>query len=48
MSVTVQQYHIKDFKLSDSDNLPITLKNGLANLNLTAVLMKISWMPMSR
>jgi uncharacterized protein (TIGR03545 family) len=38
MVATIQQYHIKDFKLSDADHLPITLKNGLANLNLTAVL----------
>ena len=38
MTVTVQQYRVKDFKLSASDNLPITLKNGLAHLNLTAKL----------
>lgn len=38
MVATIQQYHVKDLKLSDSDHLPITLKNGLASLNLTAVL----------
>jgi uncharacterized protein (TIGR03545 family) len=38
MSVAVQQYRVKDFKLSASDNLPITVKNGLALLNLTAAL----------
>ena len=38
MVATIQRYHIKDFKLSGSDHLPITLRNGLANLNLTAVL----------
>ena len=38
VAVAVQQYRVKDFKLSASDNLPITLKNGLANLNLMAVL----------
>ena len=38
VTVAVEQYRVKDFKLSASDNLPITLKNGLADLNLTAVL----------
>ncbi len=36
--VAVQQYRVKDFKLSTSDNLPIALKNGLAHLNLRAAL----------
>ena len=36
--VAVQQYRVKDFKLSASDNLPMALKNGLAHLNLTATL----------
>lgn len=38
MVATIQKYHVKDLKLSDSDYLPITLKNGLASLNLRAVL----------
>ena len=36
--MAVEQYRITDFKLSASDNLPITLKNGLAHLNLKAAL----------
>jgi uncharacterized protein (TIGR03545 family) len=36
MVATIQQYHVKDFKLSDTDHLPISLKNGMANLNLMA------------
>ena len=40
VTVKVQQYRVENFKLSPSDKLPITLKNGLAHLNLTAVLRK--------
>jgi uncharacterized protein (TIGR03545 family) len=36
--MAIQKYRVKDFTLSASDNLPITLKNGLAHLNLTAAL----------
>ena len=36
MTIAVQQYRVNDLKLSATDNLPLTLKNGLANLNLTA------------
>ena len=38
MTMAVQQYRVTDLKLSAADNLPLTLKNGLANLNLTAAL----------
>ncbi len=38
ITVAVQQYRVSDLKLSASDNLPITLKKGLAHLNLTATL----------
>jgi uncharacterized protein (TIGR03545 family) len=38
MSMTVEQYRINDLRLSATDNLPLTLKNGLANLNLSASL----------
>ena len=40
MVATIQHYRVKDFKLSASDHLPISLKNGLVNLNLTAALHK--------
>ncbi len=36
MTIAVQQYRVNDLKLSATDNLPLTLKKGLANLNLTA------------
>jgi len=35
-ALAVQQYRINDLKLSADENLPLTLENGLANLNLTA------------
>jgi uncharacterized protein (TIGR03545 family) len=40
VTVKVQRYAVEDFKLSASDKLPITLKKGLAHLNLSAVLRK--------
>jgi uncharacterized protein (TIGR03545 family) len=38
MSMAIQQYRVNDLKLSAADNLALTLKNGLANLNLSASL----------
>jgi len=38
MTMVVQQYRVNDFKLSSGDKLPLTLKNGLANLNLSVAL----------
>jgi uncharacterized protein (TIGR03545 family) len=38
ITVAVEQYRMTNFKLSSSENLPITLKNGLAHLNLKAIL----------
>ena len=40
LNLAVQQYRVSDFKLSAADNLPITLKKGLAHLNLTAALVQ--------
>lgn len=40
VTVALRQYRVENFKLSASDKLPITLKKGLAHLNLTAVLRK--------
>ncbi|MBW2514995.1 MAG: TIGR03545 family protein [Deltaproteobacteria bacterium] len=40
ITVKVQRYRVEDFKLSTSDKLPVTLKKGLAHLNLAAVLRK--------
>ena len=39
-SVAVKQYSVKDLNLSESADLPIVLKNGLANINLFASLHK--------
>ena len=36
--MTVKQYRIKDLNVSESEDLPIVLKNGLAHLNLFASL----------
>ncbi len=38
VTVAVKQYRIKDLNLSQSEDLPIVLKNGLAHLNLFASL----------
>ena len=38
MTMAVQQYRVNDLKLSAADNLPLTLKNGLANLNVSVTL----------
>jgi uncharacterized protein (TIGR03545 family) len=38
VTVAVKQYRIKDLNLSESEDLPIVLKNGLAHLNLFASL----------
>ena len=38
VTVTVKQYRIKDLNVSESEDLPIVLKNGLAHLNLFASL----------
>jgi len=38
MTMAVQQYRVNDLKLSSGDKLPLTLKNGLANLNLSVAL----------
>jgi len=38
MTMDVQQYRVNDLKLSSADDLPLTLKNGRANLNLSVAL----------
>jgi len=38
MTMAVQQYRVNDIKLFSGDKLPLTLKNGLANLNLSVAL----------